>query len=359
VGLQLPGELTEPLSWIGLEWPEADEEKLFEAGQQWIAFGARLQEVSEPADKAAAGVWTANEGEAVDAFRAWWTDDDGPATRLAQDAVAATVIGAALVAFAAATLALKIAFIVQLIMLAVAVAQAIAAAVPTLGASTAAVPGFIAAVRLVCQRLVRKVVDQVQTVIRELLENAKKLLKIVPGRRGPRADGSSPRRGDADLPSRELTDADRATLYEYTHDRGYQRLNPFLRRPDKYADEERELLQAQADGVSQALVKLPDRPGTTYRGVDFSDAVLSEYEPGRIVSERAFTSTSRDPLVALEEFEGNTFMTITGRSGKDVTPFSAYSHEAEILFDKGTRFKIIDKVWDPNDGKWLISMREV
>jgi len=45
MGLQLPGWLTEPLSWVGLEWPHADEVKLFEAGQAWMRFATTLQGV--------------------------------------------------------------------------------------------------------------------------------------------------------------------------------------------------------------------------------------------------------------------------------------------------------------------------
>ena len=84
-----------------------------------------------------------------------------------------------LIVFAAMTLALKIAFIVQLIILLVQVTMAIAAAVATFGASTATVPGFIAATRIVCQRLVKQVVKQVQTALKQILDQAKKLLKLV------------------------------------------------------------------------------------------------------------------------------------------------------------------------------------
>ena len=96
VGLELPGWLTEPLGWIGLTWPEADEEKLFQAGQQWISFGSRLQGIAQAADGAANDVLAQNSGQAVEAFRQWWTRDDGPHRRMSEDAVAAEVIGAAL-----------------------------------------------------------------------------------------------------------------------------------------------------------------------------------------------------------------------------------------------------------------------
>ncbi len=188
--MQLPAALTEPLGWIGLTWPEADEEKLFEAGQRWITYGEQLRQISLAADRAAAQVWTGNEGDAVDAFRQWWSEDAGPELRLAEDADAAEIIGAALIAFAVVTLAMKIAFIVQLIILAIEVAQAIATAVVSFGATTAEIPGFVAATRYACRQLIKKVVTHVQTVIKDLLRKAQNLLKRVKSRRGqPRQVG--------------------------------------------------------------------------------------------------------------------------------------------------------------------------
>jgi hypothetical protein len=141
-GLQLPSALTEPLSWIGLTWPEADEEQLLQAGQEWISCATDLRRTAEQANRAAAAVWQRGEGPAVEAFRVWWSRTDGPQRRLDEDAVASEIIGAALIAFAIAiaTLAMKVAFIVQLTILAIEVAQAIATAFVTFGATTAGLP---------------------------------------------------------------------------------------------------------------------------------------------------------------------------------------------------------------------------
>lgn len=177
MGLTLPSELTEPLSWIGLDWPAADEDKLFEAGQAWIAFGQNLHSEAQPAQQAAQQVLAVTEGAAADAFREWWSADGGPDRRFPDDAEAALLIGAALVAFAAITLALKINFIVQLTILAIEIAQAIATAVVSFGATLAEAPGFIAATRIVVRRLIKQVIEHVQTVIKGIFEKAKALLK--------------------------------------------------------------------------------------------------------------------------------------------------------------------------------------
>ena len=181
MGLELPGWLTEPLGWIGLTWPEADEELLFEAGSEWITFATALSSIANNADTAAKDVWTSTtvDDDAVNAFQEWWTRDEGPQMRLPEDMAGSEIIGAALIVFAAITLAMKIAFIVQLIILIVEVAQAIATAFATFGATAAEVPGFIAATRVVCRQLIKQVVEHIQTVIKELFEKAKNLFKKV------------------------------------------------------------------------------------------------------------------------------------------------------------------------------------
>lgn len=190
-GLQLPGWLAEPLDWIGLTWPEADETKLYEAAQTWLGFASTLQPIAERANHTAAQVWGMNEGKAAEAFERWWTADEGPQRRLSDDALAATVIGGALIVFAAATLAMKIAFIVHLANLAWLVATALAAATASLGASTAAIPNLVRDAREACTALTGKLVDVVQKSVSALLGKAKDLLKAV-------ADASAKRRAAAD-----------------------------------------------------------------------------------------------------------------------------------------------------------------
>ncbi|RZU72194.1 papain fold toxin 1 (glutamine deamidase) of polymorphic toxin system [Micromonospora kangleipakensis] len=182
MGLELPEWLTEPLSWVGLTWPEADEELLFAAGQQWLAFAGTLRGVAQGAEGAADAVGTYNLGETADAFRRWWEREDGPRRRFVEDITAAEIIGCALIIFAAVTLALKIAFMVQLIMLAISVAEALAAAVATFGASTALVPGLIAAARVACRQLIKQAVRKVEGELKRLFAQAKKLLKRVEGK---------------------------------------------------------------------------------------------------------------------------------------------------------------------------------
>lgn len=187
MGLELPSELTEPLGWIGLIWPAADEDKLFEAGQQWLSFGMAVSPIVENANAAVKPVWSAASGvedAALNSFEKWWTDNEGPTVRLSDDAAGAELIGGALIVFAGLTLALKIAFIAQLIALAIEVAQAIATAFVTFGATTAEIPGWIALTRGACRLLIKQVVEHVSTIIKDLLEKARNLFKMLGSRQG-------------------------------------------------------------------------------------------------------------------------------------------------------------------------------
>jgi Papain fold toxin 1, glutamine deamidase len=190
VALQLPDWLQQPLSWVGLTWPEADETKLYEAAQTWLGFASTLRPIAERANHTAANVWDLNEGKAADAFESWWTADEGPQRRLADDAVAATVIGGALIVFAAATLAMKIAFIMQLATLALQVSAAIAAAAVSFGASTTVIPKLVQAVRAQCGNLLSRLVNVVQESVSALLSKAKGLLKRVAEESEKRRDGA-------------------------------------------------------------------------------------------------------------------------------------------------------------------------
>jgi hypothetical protein len=74
------------------------------------------------------------------------------------------------------------------------------------------------------------------------------------------------------------------------------------------------------------------------------------------VTERAFTSTSVDPAA---QFPGNVEFVIRSRSGRDIAAYSRVPTETEVLFDRNTRFKVLDNVLDTKTGKTVITMREV
>lgn len=154
MGLQLPGELVTLLQDLGYNWPEADEEKLFELGSTWMNFAPNLQPIADQADAAAQQVLSQH-GEAIDAFRAKWTAEDGPLASLRDSVTGAELVGPLLMVVAAVVLALKINVIVQLVTLAIEIVQAIATAAPTFGASLLEIPVF----KEITDRLVNLVIS--------------------------------------------------------------------------------------------------------------------------------------------------------------------------------------------------------
>ncbi|GIF78441.1 WXG100-like domain-containing protein [Asanoa siamensis] len=142
MGLQLPGELTSLLATLGYTWPEADETKLFELGQTWLRFGGAMPGDLQAAHAYARQVWTTNTGEAIEAFERAWSHPESFSTNLDDAGVAASIVGAALIACAGIVVALKSNIIIQLVLLAIQIIQAIAAAAITFGASLLAIPAF-------------------------------------------------------------------------------------------------------------------------------------------------------------------------------------------------------------------------
>jgi hypothetical protein len=142
VGLQLPGEPVWLLGELGYNWPEADEQKLYEMGTTWITFGSSAQQAVQDLDAAAQQVWSINSGDDVEAFQKAWTAGDGTSASLTTMAQSCAVVGAGMLCAAAIVLALKINVIVQLVSLAIEIAQAIATSPATFGASLAEIPVF-------------------------------------------------------------------------------------------------------------------------------------------------------------------------------------------------------------------------
>lgn len=175
--IELPAILTEPLEWIGFDWPQADEDRLLADGQAWIDHGTRLRRHAAEADAAARRVWLENEGATVEAFERWWTGADGPGRHLDDAATAVELIGAGLIAMAGVTVALKTAYIAQLTLLAFQVGQALATAAPSGGATLAEIPIFIAASRIACRQILHRALQSVEGEIAQIFKQAAELLR--------------------------------------------------------------------------------------------------------------------------------------------------------------------------------------
>ncbi|MFG2106439.1 WXG100-like domain-containing protein [Micromonospora chersina] len=149
------------LGMLGYDWPTSDEEKLFHLGQLWVEFAPKMEAAGAAALASASAYWENNQGEAAQAFQAWWNGTDSPANTLAQGIPGASLVGAGIMVCAGVVLALKIQVIVQLAILAVQIAQAIATAAVTFGASLLEIPVFKMITSMILDQLIGMAVEAV------------------------------------------------------------------------------------------------------------------------------------------------------------------------------------------------------
>lgn len=98
--------------------------------------------------------------------------------------------------------------------------------------------------------------------------------------------------------------------------------------------------------VNQGLEKAPAYEGVTYRDTTLPDEVLEKYQIGKIVTEKAFTSSSIDN--SLSTFKGNVRFIIQSKNGKIIEDISDYPDEREVLFKNKTQFKVLKRAINEN-----------
>ncbi len=311
----------------------------------WHAASAALAAGSAALDRAArwdVAAWT---GPAAGAYRQWAGRDVARVHALGS--------GAGLLSAATEAAGTVVASVRALVRDAIAacVARLITYALTELSTFGLGTPLVVAQVTV----LVAKWAARIAEWLRALLRSVARLSALVARAAGrlatlaDRAAAGTVRRRIAD----PVSGADEAALQHYTGF-GYRALNRCLRRSQGCSG----VLAARADEVSAALAKLDPQPGITFRGTTLSGAALDVYQPGTVVREAAFTSSSRTMSVAGHFFGGNTLLVVHGRTGRNVAPYSAYPHEHEVLYDKGTRFRVLDRVWDEGADAWIITLEE-
>jgi ADP-ribosyltransferase exoenzyme len=155
------------------------------------------------------------------------------------------------------------------------------------------------------------------------------------------------------MPMSALTSGDLSALADYTGS-GYQDLNNALRSDALDASQ-----QARIDALNRALEKFPAYEGPVVRGTNLPPEVLDGYEPGEVITEPAFMSTTTNPAVAQSPtFGGNVEFRILSTTGRDISSVSMFPGEEEILFPPGAKFYILNKTVDPQTGRTIIEMIE-
>ncbi len=101
------------------------------------------------------------------------------------------------------------------------------------------------------------------------------------------------------------------------------------------------VITQQANELRDALNRLDPLPGTTYRTfwVDELEQYATALKTSQTITFDSFVSTSRLAEVAAK-FKGNVKLTIQGRTGRDIAPFSDSPAEQETLFLPGLTFQI-------------------
>jgi uncharacterized protein YukE len=103
----------------------------------------------------------------------------------------------------------------------------------------------------------------------------------------------------------------------------------------------------------------PPYEGPVVRGTNLPPEVLAQYRPGEYIIEKAFLSTTRNPVVAQSSaFAGNVEFRIVSVNGRDVSAVSMFPAEQEVLFPAHTRFLVLRKTFDPRTGRTIIEMVE-
>ncbi|MFZ9520615.1 MAG: ADP-ribosyltransferase [Silvanigrellaceae bacterium] len=120
---------------------------------------------------------------------------------------------------------------------------------------------------------------------------------------------------------------------------GYTPINNALRSGNQA---ELAALRPVIEAASSGLTKLSEKAfqGVVYRGISLSDELSAVYKVGANVTEKAFTSTTRN---AGERFAGNTIFQITSKSGRMIDEISEFKNEMEVLFPPGTVFKVVSR----------------
>lgn len=156
-----------------------------------------------------------------------------------------------------------------------------------------------------------------------------------------------------------LTTDEVLAIYHYTTVEGVREMNGHLRHPERTPEADRVAIQKRIDDAAAGLAKLPKVPGISFRGTDLPQWVLNQWAFGAKVHDPGFVSTSLDDAIA-ERFrdDGNALITITGHSGVNVQQLSHYGHEAEILFQPSTRFRVLDVTWDDEQSCWRFRAME-
>jgi len=141
----------------------------------------------------------------------------------------------------------------------------------------------------------------------------------------------------------------------------YYKLNAYLRQ--RGSGQMEPLWKPYIFYLTSALKKLPNVKGTFYRVIKevFSQNFITEFPQNKKVLWTGFTSCSKDAksICNLIEKEKNcVIFEITIKNGKDISEFSWFPEEHEVLLSCETQFLVTSEPYR-RDGQWFINLQEV
>lgn len=140
MAVMLPPEVSWLLNALNFEWPEANEDTLYEWGGAWQEFTGTVDAHRADLETAKQSVVARNAGAGVAAFQQRLGEPGEIEDLMQKFGTGGQVAGGLMYVCAGLVVALKITVVVQLVSLAMQIASAIAAAPATFGASAAWIP---------------------------------------------------------------------------------------------------------------------------------------------------------------------------------------------------------------------------
>jgi len=156
--MELPHPVVKLLSFIGVTWPEINEDKVRELADHVRDFAAKVDDTHQSATATLKTLNSGYQGASYDAMIAKWAQMSD--THMSELHTACQTVATALDMAATAITGLKAAAIAELVGLGAAFIADQAAAAFTFGLSEAALPAIEAAARLIMKKLVKDLEDQ-------------------------------------------------------------------------------------------------------------------------------------------------------------------------------------------------------
>lgn len=161
----------------------------------------------------------------------------------------------------------------------------------------------------------------------------------------------------------DIPDSQKQSVRYYTR-ANYNEINGYYRGVYKTISDE---ALKNANNLDEFLKNAPKVETTSYRGIDASKSLFDQMKSlrkGDPYSDKAFISTTYDRKVVKDFSSSSQYqveLTIKGKNGVLIENLSVAKREKEILFGRGSKFKVeaIKVTESPTTGKILLSLVEL